>query len=83
MKTLNNHALYYMPQCPFCQKVLRNKDELGQDFELRDISMNDEYKEELIAGGGKKTVPCMQITDGEEIKWMYESGDICNYLKNL
>lgn len=83
MTTLTNLALYYMPQCPFCKKVLRIKDELGQEFELRDIVENDNSREELIAGGGKKTVPCLQIADGDNIQWMYESSDICDYLKQL
>lgn len=83
MTTLNNLALYYMSQCPFCQKVLRTKGDLGQDFELRDTAANAGYRDELIAGGGKKTVPCLQITDGDNVQWMYESSDICEYLKQL
>ncbi len=83
MSKIDDIALYYKPQCPFCQKVLRAKDELGQEFELCDTGSNSEFMEEQVKATGRKTVPCLKITKGDEVKWMYESGDICEYLKNL
>ncbi len=83
MPEIKNIALYYRPQCPFCQKVLRVKDELSQEFDLCDTAENSDYMEEQIAATGRKTVPCLKISSGDEVQWMYESGDICEYLKSL
>lgn len=83
MANIENIALYYKPTCPFCQKVLRSKDELGLEFELCDTSANSEYMEEQVAATGRKTVPCLKIIDGDDVQWMYESDDICDYLKKL
>ncbi len=39
-------------------------------------------KAELIAGGGKKQVPCLRIdSENGDVQWMYESDDIIHYLK--
>ncbi|THB69544.1 MAG: glutaredoxin [Gammaproteobacteria bacterium] len=83
MSKIEYIALYYKPQCPFCQKVLSVKDELGQEFELCDTASNSDLMEEQLEATGKKTVPCLKITKGDAVEWLYESGDICNYLKNL
>ena len=39
------------------------------------------YKE-LIAGGGRATVPCLRIErDEDETEWLYESVDIMRFLE--
>lgn len=83
MAKVENIALYYKPMCPFCQKVLRVKDDLGLEFDLCDTAANSEFAEEQVAATGKKTVPCLKITTADDVQWMYESGDICEYLKGL
>lgn len=71
--------LYYYPECPFCQRVLRAIDELGVagGIELKNIHADEEALQTLIAVGGKRQVPCLFI-DG---KPLYESGDIVNWLQ--
>jgi glutathione S-transferase len=56
--------------------------DLGIDIELRDIGMNNGFRDELVREAGKGQVPCMRIErqDGAA-QWMYESSDICNYLE--
>ncbi len=75
-------ALYQFESCPFCVKVRREIRRLGLKIELRDVTTNQTYKEELIKKGGEYQVPCLKIgnADGSE-QWMYESSEIIRYLK--
>lgn len=76
-----NLVLYHFPTCPFCLRVRRVIKQLKLDIELRDISRVPEYRTELITNGGRSTVPCLRIQDGEgNAQWMYESSDITRYL---
>ena len=54
---------------------------MGIQVECRNIHSNTAYKAELIEGGGKKQVPCIRIQDSGGVRWLYESSDIVNYLK--
>ena len=55
---------------------------MGLELPLKDIRSYPEKKAELIAGGGKKQVPCLRIEDEKDgVRWMYESSDIIRYLK--
>lgn len=74
-------TLYYFESCPFCLRVLRAMELLGVDMELRNVRQEPAYREELIQGGGKPTVPCLRIDSPDgETTWMYESADIIKYL---
>ncbi len=75
--TLENYTLYYSPYCPFCVRVTDAFKQMDVTVELRDTN-DPEYRNELIAGGGKATVPCLKHPDG---RWQYESLDIINYVK--
>jgi glutaredoxin len=75
-------SLYQLPACPFCVKTRRAIKRLGLNIELRNINQNEKYREELIKEGGKRTVPCLKITQKDQsIIWMYESSDIIAYLE--
>ena len=73
--------LYYYPECPYCQKVLRALDGLGADAAdavvLKDIHADEGARQTLIAVGGKQQVPCLFI-DGAPL---YESDDIVAWLR--
>ena len=71
--------LYYYPECPYCQKVLRTLAELDAsgDIALKNIHADDEARQTLVSVGGKQQVPCLFI-DGEPL---YESGDIAEWLR--
>lgn len=70
--------LYYMPTCPYCQKVTDFIEENNiEKIEFKNTFENPDAKEKLIEVGGKDQVPCLFI-DGEPL---YESDDIINWLK--
>lgn len=70
------YELFYMPSCPFCQKVLRFMEGRGIELPLRNITAEPAAREELARVGGKVQVPCLFI-DGAPL---YESDDIIAYL---
>ena len=77
-------SLYQLPACPFCVKVRRAVKREGLKIELRDISNNNDYRDELIREGGKRTVPCLRIEKADgEVQWLYESGDVVAHLQGI
>ncbi len=77
-------SLYYLPSCPYCQKVLQALGELGLDaIELRDKRAEPQYEEELQAATGRTMVPCLRIEREGGDQWMHESDDIVDYLRAL
>ena len=75
-------ALYQYAACPFCVKVRRAMKRNGLNIETRDAKRNEQFKEELVQGGGQLKVPCLRIEDDNgDVTWMYESGDIISYLE--
>ncbi|MFD2168071.1 glutaredoxin family protein [Thalassotalea euphylliae] len=78
-------SLYQLTACPFCVKVRRAMKREGIELELRNIKdTNSNYREQLMQGGGKPTVPCLRIEKGDdEVEWLYESNDIISYLKTV
>lgn len=74
-------SLYQLPACPFCVKVRRAMKRQGLQLNIRDIN-NENYREELLNGGGKAKVPCLKIEEpNKPVTWLYESNDIIEYLK--
>jgi glutaredoxin len=75
-------ALYQYAACPFCVKVRRAMKRSALKIETRDAKRNEQFKEELLQGGGQLKVPCLRIEeDNGDVRWMYESGDIISYLE--
>lgn len=80
---VRNLVLYQFKTCPFCIKVKRNNKRLSLNIETRDAQHNKIYREELLQGGGQIKVPCLKIIDDNgNDRWMYESNDIMDYLKD-
>lgn len=78
----HNLALYQFKSCPFCMKVRKEISRLSLNIELRDAQHDPEHREALLQGGGKIQTPCLKITDEQgNSQWMYESGDIIQYLQ--
>ncbi len=69
--------LYYMPTCPFCQKVLGFMKKNDIEVVMKDTLSNPAFRQELLEIGGKTQVPCLVI-DG---KALYESEDIIVWFK--
>jgi glutaredoxin len=77
-------SLYQLPACPFCVKVRRTIKREGLNIELRNINQDDNYLDELVKEGGKRTVPCLRIVkDDNQVQWLYESKDVASYLQQL
>lgn len=72
-------ALYQRYACPFCVKTRRAIHRLNVNIVIRDIK-NTVYRDELIAQGGRVMVPCLRIEEGGEVKWLYESNSIIQFL---
>lgn len=70
--------LYYMPSCPYCQKVISYMRKNDIEVPMKDTMSNPEYRQELLKIGGKTQVPCLVI-DG---KALYESDDIITWFKD-
>ena len=76
-------TLYQYKACPFCVKVRRAIKRQSLSIETRDVKRSETAKSELLAGGGNLKVPCLRIDNGQEqVRWMYESGNIIEYLQN-
>lgn len=73
-------VLYQFHMCPFCVRVRRHITRLNLKVETRDVNANPVFEKELIAGGGKRKVPCLRIQDADKVTWLYESLAINAYL---
>ena len=63
-KRLKGHELFYFTTCQYCIKVRLALWRMGLELQLKDINfLHPKNKAELIAGGGKKQVPCLRIED--------------------
>ncbi len=57
-------------------------DQAGITLPLKDTMMDRDAFVELIRGGGSPTVPCLRIEESSgEVRWLYESLDIIEFLK--
>jgi len=55
---------------------------LSLNIETRDAQHNQEYRDELLQGGGEIKTPCLKIINEHgKVIWMYESADIISYLQ--
>lgn len=75
-------TLYQYKACPFCVKVRRAMKRQSLPIKTRDAKRCDISRNELIEGGGKLKVPCLQIKNTQgQTSWMYESSNIIAYLE--
>lgn len=72
--------LYYYPECPYCQLVLRKIDslKLSDKIELKNVRTDAENRKLHIEKTGRQTVPCLYIDNSP----MFESMDICEWLED-
>lgn len=81
--SLDGLVLYVSTGCMFCVRVQAAIGWLGLSIERRNTLFNRQALLELVEGGGSGMVPCLRISDGDNIRWMYESADIIRYLKTI
>ena len=77
------YTLYQYETCPFCYRVRAFMEQAGIEIPMKDTMFDREAYVELLRGGGSGTVPCLRIEkDDGDVRWMYESLDIIDYLRN-
>ena len=80
-REMNGLLLYQFGACPFCVKVRRAAKKMNLRIETRD-ARDPAFAAELVKGGGELQVPCLRISaPGENIRWLYQSGEIISYLQ--
>lgn len=77
-----HYVLYQYESCGFCRRVRQFLDQAGISVEMRDTLRDPEARRELVEGGRRGTVPCLRIERDGEVRWLYESRDIINYLSH-
>jgi glutathione S-transferase len=81
VNSTESYQLFKYDSCPFCMRVRAFLQQEGLDIPLRDTMRDPAARRELIAGGGRGTVPCLRIESGTSVRWLYESLDIIEYLR--
>ena len=82
MNTAKHLSLYEYASCPFCARVRRFLNDLGESVESRDVSTDRAHLEELVTSTGRQMVPCLRIENADgAVEWMPESADIIEYLR--
>jgi glutathione S-transferase len=81
-KSLPGHTLYHFYVSPACRRTRQAIYECGYDIPFKEVLTDEPAWMELVKEGGKDQVPCMRIDGPTGAKWMYESADIIQYLKN-
>lgn len=76
-----HYTLYHFPSCGFCARVRRFLEESGLEMDMRNIHADPQALYDLRNGGGSTTVPCLRIQKGSDVRWLYESLDIIEYLR--
>jgi glutaredoxin 3 len=69
-------ALFYFPQCPFCQRVLSFLKQQNIQFPLWDIHQDQKAAAFLLEKTQRQTVPCLYHNG----QFLFESLDIIHFL---
>lgn len=77
---MSNLILYELPGCPFCAKVVSKLDELGVEYESREVPRSHSERTEVEDVSGQTGVPVL-IDEEHDIHGMPESDDIVAHLE--
>lgn len=78
---LQGLRLYQFFACPFCIKTRRAMHKMNLPVEKRSVSSGSPYRDELLVEGGKIQTPCLRIETEGEVRWLYDSSEIIQYLQ--
>lgn len=78
---MNNLSLYHLPTCLFCWRVRFAAWRMEIRLPMKNILLSPTAHRELVNEGGKMQVPCLRIEEADDVRWLYESADIIEYLK--
>ena len=73
-------TLYFKPTCPFCRRVVAVIERLELEVEMKDITADETFAEELEEKGGKRQVP--YLVDTDKNVFLFESDDIVKHLQD-
>jgi Glutaredoxin and related proteins len=77
---MSDLILYELTGCPYCAKVTSKLDELGLDYESREVPRSHSERTEVEEVSGQTGVPVLIDTD-HDIDGMPESDDIVAHLE--
>lgn len=80
VEQMKEMSLYQLYACPFCVKTRRELRRLNLPIETKNVQKGSPHRSELEHGGGRIQVPCLKINQSGEDAWIYESGDIIQFL---
>ena len=72
--------LYELQGCPYCAKVVSKLDELGLEYESREVPRSHSERTEVKEVSGQTGVPVL-IDEEHDIDGMPESDDIVAHLE--
>ncbi|ERH06258.1 MAG: glutaredoxin related protein [Halonotius sp. J07HN4] len=72
--------LYELSGCPYCAKVINKLDELGLEYESREVPRSHSERTEVKEVSGQTGVPVL-IDEEYDIDGMPESDDIVAHLQ--
>ncbi len=77
-------VLYQIPACFACSRIRRTLKSKNLSVEFKDASRFESYRNELVRGGGKLDVPCLNYIDEQgKTHWVYEPKAIIEKLQKL
>lgn len=77
---MSDLVLYELPGCPYCAKVITKLDELGLDYESREVPRSHSERTEVEEVSGQTGVPVL-IDEEHGVDGMPESDDIVAHLE--
>ena len=77
---MSDLILYELPGCPYCAKVTTKLDELGLDYESREVPRSHGERTEVEEVSGQTGVPVI-VDEDHGVEGMPESNDIVEYLE--
>ncbi|TQQ83257.1 glutaredoxin [Halonotius terrestris] len=78
---MSDLILYELPGCPYCAKVISKLDELGLEYESREVPRSHGERTEVKEVSGQTGVPVL-IDKQHDIDGMPESDDIVAHLES-
>lgn len=73
-------TLYYLDGCPFCATVEHKLDELGLEYDTREVPRSHDQRTDVQEISGQTGVPVL-VDEENGVDGMPESGDIVAYLE--
>ena len=77
---MSNLILYELDGCPYCAKVTNKLDEIGLDYESRQVPRSHAKRDEVEEISGQTGVPVL-VDEDNGVTGMPESDDIVAYLE--